>query len=88
MKIKQEYELRRMAGRNIVVDTGAGAPQGRGVFTLNDSGALLWKLLEDGAGEQELLAAVREEYEVGEEQAAADVAEFIEGLRRMRVLEE
>lgn len=88
VKVKKEYVLRQMAGRNIVVKLDGEAPEGKGVFALNDSGAFIWNLLKSGADESRLLRAVRETYEVDEKQAMADVAEFIERLRLLNALED
>lgn len=88
MKLKKDYILRQRAGKNIVVKTEAGVPEEKIVFALNDSGALLWKVLENGAGREQMLAVVRENYEVEEKQAIADVAEFVERLRLLKALED
>ena len=58
------------------------------VTTLNESSAFLWKRLENGAAEEELLAAVAEEYDV-EDMASVRklIQDFLKQMRDMHYLE-
>ena len=49
---------------------------------------MLWKLLEQGATEDELVSVLLDEYEVSADQAAADVHSFIEKAGAQGLLEE
>ena len=51
-----------------------------GIMTLNETGVLLWKKLEEEVEKQDLVDALRAEYDVSEEHALADIEEFIEKL--------
>ncbi len=88
VKVKDGYILRQCAGKNIVVKMSGESTEGKGVFILNDIGAMLWKLLETSVTEGELLSAVKAEYEVEENVAAGDVAAFVKELRLLDALEE
>ena len=77
MKLKDGFVLREIAGSFMVVPVGKRTQEVPGVIVLTESGALLWKKLEEGADEKDLVAALLDEYEVSEEQAAADVAAFV-----------
>lgn len=77
MKLKDGFVLREIAGSFMVVPVGKRTQEVPGVIALTESGALLWKKLEQGADEKDLVAALLDEYEVSEEQAAADVAAFV-----------
>ena len=44
--------------------------------------ALLWKKLEDGATEEELVGALLGEYDVTEEEARKDVITFVDNLSK------
>ena len=57
------------------------------MITLNESGLLLWKRLEQGATREELIALLTEEYEVGEEIASADVDKFLLGIGKSGCIE-
>ncbi len=78
MKIKDGFILREVAGNFIVVAVGSAVKQFNGVITLNEAGAFLWKRLQDGATETELVNALLEEYEVEKEVAEKDVKAFIQ----------
>lgn len=88
MKIKPGYLLREVADSRVVVAVGPAAAQFRGMIRLNECGALLFRLLTQGATRQELLAQVLENYEVSQSQALADVDDFLQALRQAGLLEE
>lgn len=86
MKIKSGFILREVAGNYIVVSVGERVKEFNGVITLNDSGVFLWKKLEKGATEDELIGALLNEYEVEEAVAKSDVSEFISKLKDANLL--
>ena len=88
MKIKDGYMLRSVAGQNVVVPIGAAAVDFNGMISLNDSGALLWQILAQGATEAELKAALLEVYDVDEARAEADVSAFVSRMREANFLDE
>ena len=87
MKLKDGFVLRDIAGSFMVVPVGRRTQEIPGVIALTESGALLWKRLEQGADEEDLVAALLDEYEVSEEQAAADVNAFVARAREEGLLE-
>ena len=87
MKIKQGFLLRRMADQFVVVAVGAAAQEFPGMMRLNGSGAFIWKQLEREVDENAVIRAVLEEYDVPEEQAAADVRRWIAQLREPGALD-
>ena len=88
MKIKPGYMLREVAGCNVVVSIGVETMDFGGMINLNDTGAFLWKLLEKGATEDELLAKMLDEYEVDEETAKQGISAFITKMREADLLDE
>ena len=80
MKLKKDFVLRQVAQTWIVLPLAEETVNLSGILTLNDSGAMLWQQLEQGADEAALVRALTDEYEVTAEQAAADVSEFVEKL--------
>ena len=79
MKLREGFVLRRVAGQTVVVPSGDELDLNM-MINLNDTGAFLWKLLEKGAEESELVAALLEEYDVTEERAKASVQRFVDKL--------
>lgn len=82
MKLKKDYVLRQVANTWVVLPLGQEAVSFNGMLTLNESGALLWKALEDGADQDALVKALTGEYVVSETQARADVEEFLRKLNQ------
>ncbi|QCT73149.1 PqqD family protein [Eubacterium maltosivorans] len=77
MKIKNGYILREVAGEAVVVPSGEVSLNFQGIISLNETGALLWKQLEQGCEQKDLVQALLEEYEVDAETAEKDVEEFL-----------
>ncbi len=88
MKINENFLLRDVAGQKVVLPVGEAAERFNGMIRLNDTGILLWTLLEQETNEEALLAAMLKEYEIDEETARADIHRFIETLRKAGILEE
>ncbi len=88
MKIKEGFLLKTVAGRNIVVPVGAASLDFNAMITLNDTGAFLWKRLESGASEDELVSALLDEYDVDAARASDSVARFIGELEKADLLQE
>ena len=86
MKIKEGFVLREVAGNYIVVAVGSGVKTFNGMIQLNDTGALLWKQLEQGAEKDQLVDAMMKEYNVEKSVAECDVEEFIESLKEANLL--
>ena len=87
MKIKKNFVLRQVAGSWVVLSIAEATVDFDGMLTLNESGLMLWKLLEQGCTKEELANALTEEYEVSFEQALVDVGEFLEKLNRAGCIE-
>jgi hypothetical protein len=87
MKIKEGFILRTVAGQNVVVPVGANTMNFNVAITLNDSAAFLWKQLESEKNEQELLAALTNEYEIDSATAKSDITVFLNVLREHEILE-
>ena len=86
MKIKQGFILREVSGNYIVVAVGEGTKTFNGMIQLNDTGAFLWKLLEKGATQEQMIEQMASEYAVEKQVAEQDVKEFIESLKEANLL--
>ena len=87
MKIKEGFVLRSVAGSNIVVPVGRAALDFNGMITLNDSGAFLWKVLENGADIDAMVTSLLAEYDVDSETARKCSKEFVAKLNEAGCLE-
>lgn len=81
MKIKKDFMLRQVAGNYIVVPVGAASVDFNGMLTLNETGAFLFKSLQEGTDRDNLVSSLLEEYDVDRETAEQHVDKFIEKLK-------
>ncbi len=88
MKIKSDFMLREVAGYYVVVPVGNGAMDFNGVINLNESGATLWKAMENDITEDGLVDALMAEYDVDAERAKCDVAAFVKKMKDVKLIEE
>ena len=77
MKIKENLMLREVADVWTVLPLGKDIINFDGMLTLNETGAMLWQKLEQGAEKADLVNALLDEYDVTAEMALADVEEFL-----------
>lgn len=85
MKIKSQYKLRTVGGMNIVVST-AGM-NFHGILSVNNTGEFIWRMLEKGAEENEIIKALAAECNVTEGEISGDVSEFITKLKGAGIVE-
>ena len=86
MIIKKELIKREIAGDTILVPVGQTVLDSNGLFVLNELGAFIWELLPTAKDEAEICEAILREYEVTQEEASRDLAEFIGNLKKLEIL--
>lgn len=86
MKIADGFMLRQIADSWVVVPIGEKVVAVGGMLSLNESSALLWQSLEQGADEGELAELLCAKYAVAPDTALDDVREFLQALRDDGVL--
>ncbi|MDO4397012.1 MAG: PqqD family protein [Oscillospiraceae bacterium] len=89
MKLNENYILKTVAGSPVVVPVGDAVNDIRGMIKLNDSAEFIWRKIENGAGYEEVLSALCDEYK----NAAPDILKrdldcFLETLRSKKILED
>ena len=77
MRIKGEFVLREIAGDIILVPIGNTAMEINGMVTLDEVGAFIWKQLELGMNEEQIIDKILTVYEVDEPVARKDLQEFL-----------
>lgn len=80
MKIKANYALREVAGTWVVLPVAGETVNFNGMISLNETGALLWRALEQGADLDMLADALMQKYDVQRMEALKDAAAFVEKL--------
>ena len=88
MKLNEHFVLRQVAGTWVVLPLKQDTVNFNGVIRLNNSGALLWQQLEKDSDRQTLIQTLTGQYHVSPEQAAKDVEEFLQILKKVGCLEE
>ncbi|MBP3435040.1 MAG: PqqD family protein [Clostridia bacterium] len=86
MKIKEGFVLRNICGEYVVVAVGRQTLDFKGLIKLNDTGAFLWEQLQKDCTEEELLVAMRAEYDVDVATAQADIKAFVDSLQAAELL--
>lgn len=81
MKIKDNYEIREIAGEHIIVPIGETTLNFNGMITVNEVGKFLWLQLKEECTEEELVQKMLEEYDVDEVTARQDIGKFVEKLK-------
>ena len=87
MKVSDKFVLRQVAGEWIVLPVAEKTVDFNGMLTLNETGYMLWQLLEKGSNEEALAKALTDEYDVTFAEALADVNEYLGKLERAGCLE-
>lgn len=82
LKIKDGFLLKEIAGDYMVVPVGDNLVDFNALIALNDTGAFLWEQLKDDKTEEQLADALLKEYDVDRANAASDVNEFIDSLKK------
>ncbi|MCR4946964.1 MAG: PqqD family protein [Lachnospiraceae bacterium] len=88
MYIKKCFKLMKVGVQNIVVATGDEEEKFGGILRLNDTSAFLWGKLDGKCQEEDLVAALMNEYGIEQEVAQRSVDAFLSSLRNEGVLAE
>ncbi len=89
MKIKKGFLLREMPnGISVVVGVGENSDKLNGYLTLNESGALIWKVLENGATVDDVVNEILKEYDADESVVRNDVLSVISKLEEIGALDD
>ena len=87
MKVKQGFVLCQTDGKFVAVATGALAEQFHGLITLNQSGKLLWDMLDKHVTKEALTEQMLRSGRTTPEAATAAVQAFLEKMYRAGILE-
>ena len=86
MKIKSGIVLREVADSFVLMDLG-GELNFNGMITLNETGAFIFKRIEEGLSPENIALALADEYDISFETALSDVNAFIQKMNGVGVLE-
>lgn len=86
MKVNGNYVLKKVADSYIVVALGGDIVDLNTIISLNDTGAFIWKQLENETEKEAVVSALLAEYDVTNEQAEKDVDSFIQKMTEAGLL--
>ena len=75
------FVTRHIAGETIIVPVKNNVGDLNSIYTLNDLGTRIWDLIDGQTKVKQIIETITKEYEVQEEEAAKDIAEYLEALR-------
>lgn len=84
---RDDLVTRYIAGEAIIVPVKEGVGDLGSIYTLNETGARIWELIDGETPAPQIAAVLSAEYEVGEEEAGKDVADFLSQLHEARLLQ-
>lgn len=71
------YVHRKVADNDVLISVGENVANFNGFISLNPTASFLWDALSEPRTADELVRALREEFDVSEQTARADVEEFL-----------
>ncbi len=84
--MKQKFLLREIDGEYLLVPLGNSNQQFTSLITMNETGAFIWKRLEQNKTPEQIATDLSKEYQVSFDKAKTDVVKFIAYLRQKSVL--
>jgi hypothetical protein len=82
--MQNDYLLREIAGEYMLVPLGNSSLNS--MVSFNETGAFVWKKLEQGLNEEEIANALTAEYNVAYNQALEDVKQLVGYLKDNKVI--
>jgi hypothetical protein len=76
----REFVTRRIADETIIVPVAGGVGDLDAIFTLNDVGSHIWRLLEQPTTVDAIVGDLARTFDVARERAEQDVLEFLDRL--------
>ncbi len=86
MKLKDGFALREVAGEYMAVPFDESYNDVGALIMLNETGAFLWKKLEEETSFDVLISALKGEYEITDEEAKNAVRDFTDNLKAANLL--
>jgi len=78
---------RVVAGETLIVPVRGKVGDLASIYSFNETGSLIWKLLDSPRTVGEVVGAVAEEYQVDTEQVRGDVLRFLSEMRAAELIE-
>ena len=86
MKLKQEFFVREIDGKTVLIPSDPAVRSRFSMLELNETGAFLFQHIPNADSEESLVNTLLDEYDVDRETAAQDVKEFLARLREYDII--
>jgi hypothetical protein len=83
----QSAVARVIAGETLIVPIRAKVGDLGSIYSFNGTGTLIWKMLESPKTVKQLAEGIAEEYEVMQDHAERDVADFVGEMKAVGLIE-
>lgn len=87
MKLKFDIAIQEVADKFVAVAKNSETEEVENVFTLNGTGALILRALQDGADTPAIVSQLLAEYDVTPQEAETEVNNFIDMLKENGIAE-
>ena len=88
MTVNKDFVVRTVAGETMLIPVGKNVLKYNGIFTLSESGAMIYRLLCEDKTEEEIIAALAESFGEAEATIKSDYDEFISQLKETDIISE
>jgi DNA-binding transcriptional regulator YhcF (GntR family) len=89
LKLNKNYILRSVAGSDVVVAVGEEANKLRGMITLNETAAFIWRCLEEGLNNDDTVERLKQEFTgADDERLRVELSSFIDKLQKLGIVQE
>ena len=88
MKLRYNFVTNKVADKIVAVAVGGDLEKFNGFIKMNNTGAYIFNMLKSDVTEEEIVAAMKKDYEdAAEEEIRETVSEFVGKLKEADVLE-
>ncbi len=84
---KDDFVTREIAGETIIVPIRKQAGDLESIYTLNEIGTTIWGLIDGKTKVGRIIEAIHQNFAVSPEEAAKDVAEFLQSLEKAGLIQ-
>ena len=84
---KEDFVIREIAGETIIVPIRKQAGDLESIYTLNELGTTIWGMIDGKTKVSKIIEAIHENYDTSRENAARDVAEFLQSLEKASLIQ-
>jgi len=81
--LKSKYVTKEVGNELVLVPLSGNVSQMNELFTMNETGRFIWKLLSEKTSVEDLVGKLTEAYEISAEEAEADIVLFLEKLDKL-----